>query len=318
MKAQVLAGVVAAFAVVAVFGQGRSQAPITFRSTSDLVEVHATVKLKNGTVARDLAREDFELKEDGKVREITVFSRSIQPLSVALLLDHSGSTSGEFGNVKIAAQEFVAHLLRGDRASVSSLMWDCQPFTADMRALNTVLGMELPPDFGSPIWAATDRVMSYLESEGGRRVVLLLSDGQDTQQGAPAVVGLPPPPPRPPQSSTGFMHPCEGADTSEFHDAGDVRDRAEREAIMVYTVSVGDATSELDRLAKQTGASHQKLGSYAELKDAFRSIADELHLQYVLGFVPTFTDGKSHDIEVKVKRSGVTVRARKGYVAAKR
>jgi VWFA-related protein len=318
MRVQILvAGVVASTAMVAAGGQG--QPPVTFRSSSDIVEVHATVKLRNGTIARDLTRDDFELREDGKVREIAVFSRSVQPLSVALVLDHSGSTSADFSRVKIAAQEFVAHLLRGDRASVSTLMWDCQPFTADTRALNTVLNMELPPDFGSPIWSATDRAMTYLGAEGGRRVVLLLSDGQDTQAmaqaaGMPLPVGPPPAPPRP---AANMLHPCEGADTSAFVSARDVINRAEREAVMVYTVSVGDATGDMDDLATKTGASHQKLGDYDELRAAFRSIADELHLQYVLGFAPSFTDGKSHDIDVKVKRSGVTVRARKGYVAAK-
>jgi len=84
---------------------------------------------------------------------------------------------------------------------------------------------------------------------------------------------------------------------------------------MIYTVSVGEGTGELSVIAKQTGASYQQLADYNDLKGAFRSIADELHLQYVLGFSPTFTDGKTHKIEVKVKRSGVTVQARKGYVA---
>jgi len=80
-------------------------------------------------MARDMTKDDFELREDGKPIEITVFSRSIQPLSVAMVLDHSGSTAMEFANVRMAAQEFLAHLLKGDRAAISTLTWDCQPFT---------------------------------------------------------------------------------------------------------------------------------------------------------------------------------------------
>jgi hypothetical protein len=101
----------------------------------------------------------------------------------------------------------------------------------------------------------------------------------------------------------------------DYRTAKDVVTRAERDAVMVYTVSVGEGAGDLNTIAKQTGASYQKLGDYNELKGAFRSIADELHLQYVLGFTPSFTDGKMHKIEVKVKRQGVTVQARKGYVA---
>jgi Ca-activated chloride channel family protein len=287
--------------------------PPQFRSRSDIVEVYATVKLRNGTVAHDLTKDDFELREDGKPREIAVFSRSIQPLSVAMVLDHSGSTSMEFANVRMAAQEFVARLLRGDRASIGTLTWDCQPFTGDLRTLMTVLEMELPGDFGSPIWAAADRAMDWLQPEGGRRVVLLFSDGQDNQQGMLSAVT---PGARQARPSFGFASPCESADLSQVRGAKDVLKRAERDAIMAYVVSVGGGTGELERLSKQTGGSYQRLGGYEEVKAAFRSVADELHLQYVLGFAPTFTDGQAHKIDVRAKRPGVTVQARKSYVAA--
>jgi VWFA-related protein len=287
-----------------------AQAPVQFRSSSDTVEVHATVKLKNGTIARDLEKDSFELFEDGKAREITVFSKSIQPLSAALVLDHSGSTAMQFDDVMSASQEFIGHLLRGDRAAISSLVWDCHPFTEDMQSLMTILRMPMPSDFGSPIWAATDRAMSSLSQEPGRHIILLLSDGQDNQSPmAPNMASMVPP------RELTRMSPCEFAGQMEYRTAADVIKRAERDEVMVYTVSVGEGTGDLDKIAKQTGASYQRLAEYNELKGAFRSIADELHLQYLLGFTPSFTDGKMHKIEVKVKRSGVTVQARKGYVA---
>ena len=125
--------------------------PQQFRARTETVEVHATVKLKNGTIAHDMTRDDFILLEDGKPREISVFSKSIQPLSVALVLDHSGSTATEFENVRLAAREFIGHLLFEDRASVSTLNWDCQPLTNDSRSLLSVLARELPSDWGSPV-----------------------------------------------------------------------------------------------------------------------------------------------------------------------
>ena len=307
-------------AVVALVGaeSPAGQKPIQFRSSADTVEVHATVKLKNGTIARDLVQDDFQLLEDGKPREITVFSKSIQPLSVAIVLDHSGSTAAQFDDVQAAGREFIGHLLRGDRAALSSLSWDCHDFTDDMNSLMNVLKAQLPPDRGSPIWSATDRAMSALESAGGRRIILLMSDGQDNQVGMsstlagamPSLAGAMPPP-----LEFTTMSPCVWAPPGEVVSAKDVISRAERDAVMIYTVSVGDGTGELSVIAKQTGASYQQLADYNDLKGAFRSIADELHPQYVLGFSPTFTDGKTHKIEVKVKRSGVTVQARKGYVA---
>lgn len=296
-----------------------------FRSSTDVVEVYATVKLKNGTIAHDLTGEDFELFEDGKRRDITVFSQSIQPLSVALVLDHSGSTESQFQNVQMAAQEFVGRLLKGDRASISTLSWSCQPFTSESRDLMAVLRMMFPPDWGSPIWAATDRAMSSLADESGRRIILLFSDGEDTQSYASALaVGVPPgaqPGAAAPRPSS-FMSPCTPASIGR-RSISDVVTRAGRDAVMVYAVSVEGGpgfinlggAGDLARLAKQTGAGYQRLGDYSELKAAFRSIADELHLQYLLGFVPTAFDGREHKIEVRTKRSGVTVQARKTYVA---
>jgi len=290
-----------------------AQQPIQFRSSAETIEVHATVKLKNGTIARDLTKDDFELYEDGKLREITVFSKSIQPLSVAMVLDHSGSTAAHFDDVLAAGREFVGHLLRGDRMSVSSLTWDCHDFTDKLSSVMNLLKSQMPQDNGSPIWSAVDRAMWTIEGEPGRHIVLLLSDGIDNQAQMGALAGMTPP------ISAMNMSQCIWAPPpQEIISAKDVIKRAEKDAVMVYTVSVGDGTSELSVIAKQTGASYQELANYDDLKGAFRSIADELHLQYLLGFSPTFTDGKTHKIEVKVKRSGVTVQSRKGYVASKK
>ncbi len=292
-----------------------------FRTGTDIVDVYATVKLKNGTIASDLAREDFELLEDGKPREITVFSHSVQPLSVAMILDNSGSTVNDFTDIRQAAQEFVGRLLRTDRTSISTLTWACQDFTDESKDLLTVLKMQLPTDWGSPIWAATDREMERLTSESGRRIVLLFSDGVDTQDPASSV------PPPPPIQPTSFMNPCTPAMPQAYKSLDSVIKRASAEGVMVYAVSVapppvpgmGNAGGgALAKLSKETGTQYQRLGNYSEVKAAFRSIADELHLQYLLGFVPTFTDGLPHTIDVKVKRSGVTVLARKSYIAAKK
>jgi Ca-activated chloride channel family protein len=283
-----------------------------FRAGADVVEVYATVKLKDGTIAHDLTREDFELRDDGKPREIAVFSRSIQPLSVALVLDHSGSTGQNFDTVRLAAQDFVSRLLRTDRASIRTLTWDCLGFTEDRFALVRTLRGYLPPDDGSPIWSATDAAVSSLAAETGRRIIVLMSDGQDVQ-------GLPGSTRSAPMES-----PCQLATAGEARSAGDVIKRVERDGVMVYTVGVEQAViaghsglGDLVSLAERSGAEYRRLKSYDQLRVAFQRIADELHLQYLLGFVPAAFDGKRHEIDVKAKRPGVTVLARKTYVATR-
>jgi VWFA-related protein len=347
---------IAASALILVSGPA-SDAQQTLRSSSDIVEVYATVKSTNGRGVHDLRGDEFELYEDGKRRDIAVFSAAVQPLSVALVLDHSGSTDAEFHNVLQASEEFVGRLFREDRAAVRTLSWDCVPFTSDPRALVMALRTKLPRDEGSPIWSATDRAMSLLVGEAGRRIILLFSDGQDNQQlildtrtppRAPAGV-TPPAPAKPPaEPSRDPTHPCTKADNSALRKLNDVVDRAERDAVMVYSVAVeghepsppvfGSVTSmgngspigsgssevppggakDLEKLAKRSGASLLKLKNYSEVKAAFKTIADELHLQYLLGFAPTKFDGKRHEIKVRVTRPGVTVRAREAYVARAR
>jgi len=320
-------------------GYERSQAT-QFRSRSDLVEVYATAVGRNGAGVHDLRGDEFQLYEDGKRREISVFSTMVQPLSVALVLDHSGSTDSEFVQVVQAAGEFIGRLFKEDRASVGTLVWDCAAFTSDRATLVGTLQRPLPKDFGSPIWSATDRAMSSLTAETGRHVIVLLSDGADNQQ---EVMTQQPPQPR---ATREAANACKRADISELRTLKDVMDRAERETAMVYAVRVSghdpgggvaigapsagigptspnppllehDPGDNLAKLAKRSGGSVHELSDYSQLKTAFKVIADELHLQYLLGFVPK-VDGKRHDISVRVTRPGVTIRARESYRAESR
>ena len=72
----------------------------------------------------------------------------------------------------------------------------------------------------------------------------------------------------------------------------------------------------LAKIALETGGGYFELTSTDDLKSTFARVADELHRQYALGFAPPKLDGKAHKLEVRVKRPGMTARARKSYVAA--
>ena len=71
----------------------------------------------------------------------------------------------------------------------------------------------------------------------------------------------------------------------------------------------------LKRLSEETGGGFFVLKKKDELGSTFTQVAQELHAQYVLGFTPESLDNKVHKLEVKVKRPGMTARARKSYVA---
>jgi VWFA-related protein len=73
----------------------------------------------------------------------------------------------------------------------------------------------------------------------------------------------------------------------------------------------------LPRLAAETGGGYFELSRAAHLMTTFARVADELHRQYAIGFEPPRLDGKVHKIELRIKRPGLTARARKSYLARK-
>ena len=296
--------VAAALAAVLVAGQ----AP-TFRSRVLTVEVHATVRGPDGLLVTGLTKDDFELFDNGKRRDITVFSADVQPIAVALLLDRSGSVARQAEKITAAAETFVRALLPADRAALHSLSYECLPLTDDKTQLFSMLKSPMQTDFGSPVWSGLDRTMTSLAGVTGRRAILLFSDGEDAgpQSLMPSVTGTMPGP------CTLWRNPSEASLT-------DASKRAQREGIMVYTVSV-ESTSGMSRdadlrgIARGSGGERYRLKQESELGAAFASIVDELHHQYLLGFVPEALDGKVHALSVRVKRPGVSVRGRESYVA---
>jgi VWFA-related protein len=70
-------------------------------------------------------------------------------------------------------------------------------------------------------------------------------------------------------------------------------------------------------IAAETGGGYFELRNAEDLASTFARVADELHRQYALGFEPAKLDGKTHKLEVKVRKPRMKVRARKNYLAAK-
>jgi Ca-activated chloride channel family protein len=314
---------VVAIAATAVWvGTAAGQGTV-YRSRSDLVSLFATVTTADDTLVADLPKDAFQVYDNGHRQPITVFSREVQPISVVVLLDRSGSMVGDADLVSEAAATFVKRLLPADRARIghfsNEIVLAPEDFTSDQAELLRVLGGALQPAASSPIWTAADRAVTALLHEGGRRVILLLTDGHD--------------------------NPMRG----EVHtDVRDVIYRAEYDEIMMYTIGVSDTdwqvtggglggtglgrppwasggthfTSKteppdpsLKKLADESGGRYFYLDQEQDLASLFARIANELHHQYWLGFVPAKLDGDVHKLMVKVTRPGLTVRARRSYVA---
>ena len=264
--------------------QGRA----TFRSTSRIVNVYATVQGRDGRLVPDLTRDDFRVLEDGQERELTVFDNTPQAITVALMFDMSNSMAGQVTKIRQSAGALVDALAPGDRVRIGSFGSEIaiSPLlTGDKPVLQRILDEELWPGGPTPLWYATDLAMNTLENESGRRVVLLFTDGDDSRMLVPASL----------QSAS--RH-------------------AERGGFMVYVVGLPrrKLSEPVRTLANDTGGGHFIVRTEDDLAGTFKRVVEELHQQYVLGFSSDVSDGRSHTIEVKTTRAGAKVRARKSYV----
>lgn len=274
------------------FAQGQGT---VFRSGAQTVPIYTTVLDKVGRLVSDLLEEHFEVTDDGKPVPLTVFKSDVQPITVVVMLDTSGSMTLNLGFLKIAAEQFVLRLLPADRARIGSFsdqIFISPTFTNDRDDLVRYLHTEIR--FGNPtfLWDAIDRSMDAMAKEQGRRVVLIFTDGDD-------------------------MH-------SVKTNFDGVLARAQAEDYMVYAIGLqseilGTKTRpdrSLRKLAEDTGGGYFELKETADLNSTFTKVADELHRQYSLGINATL-DGKLHKIDVRVKVPGMVARARKTYLGAK-
>jgi Ca-activated chloride channel family protein len=265
----------------------------TFRSATDTVSVYATVNDTRGRLVPDLARDDFEIFDEGKPVEITVFSKDPQPITVAVMLDMSGSMVSRFLLARNGMLRFIDALGPADRMRIGTFGEEIalSPWlTGDKRLLKRILEEELWPGGETPLWNAIDAGMWSLSGEPGRRVLLVVTDGADSG-------GLP----------------------GRNADFGAVVTHATTDSFMVYAIGI-DGTGvgrELISLTTGSGGGRYDLPRSADLDAAFTEIADELRHQYQLGFTPAALDGKPHTLQVNVKRPGMTARARKTYVATR-
>ncbi len=117
-----LAAIVSVMAVGAVLAAGAqepSQSP-TFKAANRTVAVYATVTGADGRLVANLTRDAFSILDNGRRQDMTLFSSDLQPITVVMLLDRSGSMRGNFALVQKAAETFVEMMRADDRARIGS------------------------------------------------------------------------------------------------------------------------------------------------------------------------------------------------------
>jgi Ca-activated chloride channel family protein len=267
--------------------------------STESVPVYVTVTDQDKRLVPDLTLDDFEVLDNGKPQTVNVFENKPTPITGIVMIDTSGSMTTALDFVKDGAEQFLLRLLPADKAQVGEfsdkIKFHPGEFIDDRDRLVYMLKHEL--DFGYPtrLYDAVDESIDRLIPMDGRKVVLVFTDGDDTS----SKVGV-----------------------------GKVMDRAREKDVMVYAIGLVNeyfngqqrVRSQPDRglhkLAEDTGGGFFLLKRTADLGETFTRVAQELHSQYVLGFTPEAMDGRVHKLDVRVKKAGMSARARKTYVAA--
>jgi len=269
----------------------------TFKSGTQIVSVFATVTDGQGRLVPNLVIDDFEVLDNDKVQTLVFFQNEVQPITVVVMLDTSGSMTSSIGLLKAAAEQFVLRLLPKDEGRIGAFADNIQlsaRFTSDRDEL---VGAVKDIDYGNGtrLWDAVAMSLDELKGKTGRRVVLVFTDGDDTA------------------SRTRL---------------GTVIDRGRSEEVMIYAIGLSShyfdgqrmvnskPDSGLKKIADETGGGFFELKNTSDLAPTFTRVAQELHSQYVLGFTPMQLDGRVHKLTVRMKQPGMAARARRSYLAA--
>ncbi len=272
------------------------------RISSNLVPIPASVVDKRGNAVIDLKLDDFELRVDGELRPLSDLTRSETSVRLAMLFDNSTSLDAAREFEKQAAIRFFRKVLRPkDEAAIYSIETDSylvQPLTNDIVRLERTIAMFGRPDSGTSLFDAILSAATYLRPYGGRRVLVIVSDGIET--------------------------------TSKVTDFDFVVQHVLADDCQVYVVQTGlyeganlrqlAAERRMEQLTGQTGGAVYIPKTTDQLDIAFDQIAADLSQQYVLSYYPSadHRDGQLHKLDLRIKtRNDVRVRSRKGYYAPK-
>ncbi|HEX7281980.1 MAG TPA: VWA domain-containing protein [Vicinamibacterales bacterium] len=268
-----------------------------FRSGVRTVPIYATVVDSSGRLVPGLEQSDFTVLDNNKPAEMLLFSNESQPFTAVVMLDTSASMTANLKLLNRAAEQFLLRLLPVDRAQVGAFNDKIQLSGTFTNNRDELIGALNDLYFGNPtrLNDAIATSLDVLKGVDGRRVILVFTDGEDTS------------------SRIGFKT---------------VLERARDEEVMVYSIGLESEyfngmrvvrsrpSRDLRRISDETGGGYFELQKTDELSPTFTRVAQELRSQYLIGFAPVALDNKVHKLEVRVNKPGMTVRARKSYLAA--
>jgi Ca-activated chloride channel family protein len=279
------------------------------RVSSALVPIPVSVLDGRGLPVTNLRLEDFLLQIDGVETEIGELSRSETPVRLALLFDNSSSVTIAREFEKKAAIRFFRRVIRPEKdlvalfsvATVSRLE---QSLTKDVSSLVSAIENFAPPQGATALLDGIIEASKYLQESQGRRVIVIVSDGDDTVSDSSfddALKAL--------QINNCQVYVVKTTDFENYKRTGERRGSANLRQLT--------AEKRMQEFARQTGGAVYSPLDEDELDRAFNQISAELSQQYILSYYPENEQdkrGEFRNISLSVKnRQNLTIRTRKGY-----
>jgi Ca-activated chloride channel family protein len=277
-----------------------AQDDAVFRTDVQLVRILATVKDQQGALVGSLDKSAFTVKDNGVPQSVAVFERqSDQPLSVALLIDNSGSTAKDLKYETDSLTRFLRALLKEgnpeDAVALYSFNWEIvkqNGFTRNVPSVERSL-RALRGQAGTSLYDAILLASRDIEDRPGRKILVIVTDGGDTT------------------SRTDFDRATEAAQLADA---------------VIYPVLVVPISNDAGRnvggenalttMSQRTGGRVFEPSLGAALDQAFDQILRDLRTQYLIGFYPhnvPLTKERFHSLAIAVSDPTMQVKARNGY-----
>jgi VWFA-related protein len=280
--------------------EAQSPHPYQISVNVDFVVLNATVRDGKGRFATDLSEQDFQVYEDGARQTIRLFRHEDIPVTVGLVVDHSGSMRPKLADVIAAARTFVQSSSPDDQMFVVNFnekvalgLPDNLPFSNRPEDLGSAIA-NAPTTGRTALYDAVFEARKHLQT-GSRekKVLIVISDG---------------------------------GDNASRHSQAEVLKMAEQSTTLVYTIGIFDESDPdrnpdvLRRLAGVTGGEAFFPSEYSEVVAICERIARDIRNQYTIGYLSTSAarPGAFLSLRVAAGAAGhgkLSVRARSGYRA---
>jgi Ca-activated chloride channel family protein len=278
----------------------------TIRVDTRLVNVALNVVDAHGAPVGGFEKKDFELFEDGKPQTIAIFEReATSPLSIVLAIDSSETVLTSDRLERDAAKRFVRAILRPqdelDLMDFSDTVREIVPFTNEAKRVEQGLGELQSGDetaLYDAIYLASQRLGTTRNEAGRRRVLVVISDGGDSERG------------------------------ERYEQAVE---EAQRAGAMIYAIIIVPIAADAGRntggehaliqMTEDTGGKYYYVVDPADLEPAFRHVSEDLRTQYLLGYYAPHGPGLNTFRRIKVtladgaKEQSYSLRYRTGYFA---